>query len=276
MVYNCAVTFEGCSYPDGRPFCIFLAQNTGASPFAGNLFFTRFYYNCVSRTKGSCAGSLAFGWFLIWGRSQYYCCRKKVNDFRIRWNFIWIAPCLRLFPPNWRIPLVPGSEWWSPKFETMRQILKHSAKYKGILRDLFWEFVWKKPSGAIRNWIFPWKRFLMPSTEAELTCESVLTQNRPGITKAEAGPLFNADQRISFFGSWSWTFGDFLNPDELLNNDVKSNALSRQRLADREEMVAGVRGYLRSTQKNPEVVMRYFQHPSVAYAAWSVCYFMTG
>jgi hypothetical protein len=32
-------------------------------------------------------------------------------------------------------------------------------------------------------------------------------------------------------------------------------------------MVAGVRGYLRSRQKTPEVVMRYFQHPSVAYAA---------
>jgi len=54
-----------------------------------------------------------------------------------------------------------------------------------------------------------------------------------------------------------------LNPDELLNNDVKSNALGRQRPADREEMVAGVRGYLRSRQKNPEVVMRYFRHPSV-------------
>ena len=58
-----------------------------------------------------------------------------------------------------------------------------------------------------------------------------------------------------------------LNPDELLNNDVKSNALGRQRPADREEIVAGVRGYLRPRQKTPEMVMRYFQHPSVAYAA---------
>ena len=58
-----------------------------------------------------------------------------------------------------------------------------------------------------------------------------------------------------------------LNPDELLNNDVKSNALGRQRPADKDEMVAGVRGYLRSRQKKPGVIMRYFQHPSVAYAA---------
>jgi hypothetical protein len=58
-----------------------------------------------------------------------------------------------------------------------------------------------------------------------------------------------------------------LNPDELLNNEIKPNALGRQSTVDREEMVAGVRGYLRSRQKTSEVVMRYFQHPSVAYAA---------
>jgi hypothetical protein len=53
----------------------------------------------------------------------------------------------------------------------------------------------------------------------------------------------------------------------LLNTDFKSNALERRRLADREEMVAEVRGYLRSRQKTPEVVLQYFQHPFVAYAA---------
>jgi len=58
-----------------------------------------------------------------------------------------------------------------------------------------------------------------------------------------------------------------LNPDELLNNEIKPNELGRQSTVDREEMVAGVRGYLRSRQKTSEVVMRYFQHPSVAYAA---------
>lgn len=58
-----------------------------------------------------------------------------------------------------------------------------------------------------------------------------------------------------------------LNPDEFLNQDVKSNALGRRRPRDRREMVAGVRGYLRSTQRQPDIVRRYFHAESVRYAA---------
>lgn len=58
-----------------------------------------------------------------------------------------------------------------------------------------------------------------------------------------------------------------LNPDEYLNNDVKSNAVGRQRPADQSEMIAGVRSYLRQTQGQPEIVRNYFLHEDVAYAA---------
>jgi len=58
-----------------------------------------------------------------------------------------------------------------------------------------------------------------------------------------------------------------LNPDEFLNNDVKSNAVGRRRPATRPEMIAGVRGYLRSTQRQPAIVRRYFHAESVRYAA---------
>jgi transposase len=58
-----------------------------------------------------------------------------------------------------------------------------------------------------------------------------------------------------------------LNPDEFLNQDVKSNALGRQRPSTRPEMIDGVRSYLRSTQRQPEVVKSYFQAESVRYAA---------
>lgn len=58
-----------------------------------------------------------------------------------------------------------------------------------------------------------------------------------------------------------------LNPDEFLNNDVKSNAVGRRRPASRPEMIAGVRAYLRSTQRQPEIVKRYFHAESVRYAA---------
>ena len=58
-----------------------------------------------------------------------------------------------------------------------------------------------------------------------------------------------------------------LNPDELLNQDVKSNALGRRRPQDRNELVDTVRSYLRSTQKQPQIVMNYFKQDNVFYAA---------
>lgn len=58
-----------------------------------------------------------------------------------------------------------------------------------------------------------------------------------------------------------------LNPDELLNQDVKSNALGRRRPADQNEMIADVRGYLRGTQRQPQIVRNYFQETHVRYAA---------
>ena len=58
-----------------------------------------------------------------------------------------------------------------------------------------------------------------------------------------------------------------LNPDEFLNQDVKSNALGRQRPANQTEMIAGVRSYLHSTQRQPELVKSYFHADPVRYAA---------
>lgn len=58
-----------------------------------------------------------------------------------------------------------------------------------------------------------------------------------------------------------------LNPDELLNQDVKTNAVGRRRAATQQELIDGVRGYLRSTQRQPEIVRSYFHEENVAYAA---------
>lgn len=58
-----------------------------------------------------------------------------------------------------------------------------------------------------------------------------------------------------------------LNPDEFLNQDVKSNALGRHRPASLDEMMGGARSYLRGTQRRPEIVKRYFHAESVRYAA---------
>ncbi|KMP11013.1 transposase [Candidatus Nitromaritima sp. SCGC AAA799-A02] len=58
-----------------------------------------------------------------------------------------------------------------------------------------------------------------------------------------------------------------LNPDEVLNQDVKSNAVGRRRPRNQEEMIKTVRGYLRSRQKTPHTVKNYFNEKHVRYAA---------
>jgi transposase len=58
-----------------------------------------------------------------------------------------------------------------------------------------------------------------------------------------------------------------LNPDEYLNQDVKSNAVGRRRPTHADELVANVRGYLASTQRSPQIVRNYFQAEPVRYAA---------
>lgn len=57
-----------------------------------------------------------------------------------------------------------------------------------------------------------------------------------------------------------------LNPDEYLNQDVKSNAVGCQRPHDKPEMLMDLRSYLRSTQRQPGIVKSYFHHRSTKYA----------
>jgi transposase len=63
------------------------------------------------------------------------------------------------------------------------------------------------------------------------------------------------------------TYSPELNPDELLNQDVKVNAVGRQRPRNLPEMEAGVRSYLRRTQGRPAIVRSYFEERHVQYAA---------
>ncbi len=58
-----------------------------------------------------------------------------------------------------------------------------------------------------------------------------------------------------------------LNPDELLNQDLKSNVFSSGRPRTRDELVGQTRSYLRATQKRPDIVRAYFQEAHVNYAA---------
>ena len=58
-----------------------------------------------------------------------------------------------------------------------------------------------------------------------------------------------------------------LNPDEMLNNDVKSNAVGRRRARNQSELMGHVRGFLHRRQRKPHVVRQYFHEEHVRYAA---------
>lgn len=58
-----------------------------------------------------------------------------------------------------------------------------------------------------------------------------------------------------------------LNPDELLNQDVKTNGLGKSRPTNRTELMATVRSHLYRRQKQPQVIRNLFREEHVRYAA---------
>jgi len=84
-------------------------------------------------------------------------------------------------------------------------------------------------------------------------------------SRAVKGWLAKHKEQIQMFRLPSYS--PELNPDELLNQDVKSNAVGRQRPKDQAEMMAKVRSYVRSTQRRPKIVRSYFREEHVRYAA---------
>jgi transposase len=60
-----------------------------------------------------------------------------------------------------------------------------------------------------------------------------------------------------------------LNPVELLNHDVKANAAGRRRPRSADELREELHGYLRRRQRQPQVLVRFFDHPTTRYAAAS-------
>lgn len=57
-----------------------------------------------------------------------------------------------------------------------------------------------------------------------------------------------------------------LNPDELLNQDVKANAVNRTNILTSQDLTKAVRKYLHRRQKQPDTIHNYFQGKHVQYA----------
>lgn len=63
------------------------------------------------------------------------------------------------------------------------------------------------------------------------------------------------------------TYSPELNPTEYLNQDVKTNALRKRRAKDQSEMIKNISGFLKSKQRQPLKVIKYFHAKHVKYAA---------
>ncbi len=82
--------------------------------------------------------------------------------------------------------------------------------------------------------------------------------------KAKAWVAKNAERiEVIFLPGYS----PELNPDEMLNQDVKSNAVGRLRARTQPEMIGNVRRFLHRRQRQPHIVARYFHEEHVRYAA---------
>jgi transposase len=66
---------------------------------------------------------------------------------------------------------------------------------------------------------------------------------------------------------FSPSYSPEINPDELLNQYVKSKALGRQSPGKQTELMGKVRSYLGSCQCKTDIVANYFQGKHVLYAA---------
>jgi transposase len=75
------------------------------------------------------------------------------------------------------------------------------------------------------------------------------------------------DIRVEYLPSYS----PELNPDELVNQDVKANAFRSHHPYNQLEMMEGVRAYMHSTQKRPDIIRNYFHERHVRYAAYDQC-----
>jgi transposase len=76
--------------------------------------------------------------------------------------------------------------------------------------------------------------------------------------------LIEQEDRIQVF--WLPPYRPEFNPDENLNQDVKSIALGRRRPHTQDELVKNVRSSLYNRQQKPQLIKKYFHGETVRYA----------
>lgn len=102
----------------------------------------------------------------------------------------------------------------------------------------------------------------VPARRLILVVDSHPVHKSAAVRRWLAGPAAAGRVELVYLPGYS----PELNPDELLNQDTKQ-AIKKCRPADQREMMDQVRSHLRSRQKRPDVVRRFFHEEHVRYAA---------
>ncbi len=95
----------------------------------------------------------------------------------------------------------------------------------------------------------------------------LIVDNHPVHKKSKAVQSFLEDNKDRIELAFLPTYSPELNPDELLNQDLKTNAVRRKRAQSQKEMMTNLRSYLYKRQKQPQIVKNYFKAKQVQYAA---------
>jgi transposase len=102
----------------------------------------------------------------------------------------------------------------------------------------------------------------VPGRKLVLVLDSHPVHRSARVKRWVAGPAAGGRIELVYLPGYS----PELNPDELLNQDTKQ-AMKKCRPADQREMMDRVRSHLRSRQRLPHVVRRFFEERHVRYAA---------
>lgn len=114
-------------------------------------------------------------------------------------------------------------------------------------------------------------RYLSPGVQDGLRLR-VMRAAGNGLSQAEAARVFGVSRRQAKNNPRLRLYclpgySPQLNPDELLNQDVKANAVGRLRPRTQQQLIKNVRRFLWSTQRRKKKVQSYFRGLHVRYAA---------
>lgn len=161
------------------------------------------------------------------------------------------AAVARCFAPRGRTPVVPVP---GRRFGCN---MVSSISNRGTLR--FMVFVERFNTAVMLRFL---KRLLKQMAKKKIF---LIVDGHP-VHRSSAVEKFVADRQDHIRLFHLPAYSPELNPDEMLNQDVKTNAVRRKPATNQERMVANIRSYLHSRQRKPDLVKRYFLASSVRYA----------